>query len=472
MSMDRSRKATSERNVQIIKTLLRDPSNKYCADCKTASHPRWASWNLGVFLCIRCSGIHRSMGTHISRVRSVDLDSWSDEQVGSMVKWGNKRANLYWEHKLPPSYIPDDSKINNFIRTKYDLKRWVMSSEIPDPSTLGDLDRTESVPLSEVKSKANGANTQQQLPPPPKNSNSSRTSSSLIPDLLGDKFEEPPKASATTQVQQVGVSNNQQASLDSLKNPSKPLSKSSSNPSPGILGSANGSSSAPTGSTASAKTESLLGLDFSNPSSLLSGGSTNSASSTRPSSAASRPDLKKSILSLYASASPSSQPASSQQMISGASNSYFNSTSTSGVSSGSSGLMGLDMGNSKSNGSLNTGASSGFSNFGSSGQSMTSTTPMSNDLSLTTLKISSNPSAPPASDSVKSDPFSSIMETHSNLSNNVWATSVTNSTTTSNGKSSSTQKTTMVNDDWDSFTSAPPKSSTSIEDDLFSNVWK
>jgi hypothetical protein len=59
--------------------------------------PRWASWNLyvlhfrlysdltmlhrGVFLCIRCSGIHRGMGTHISRVKSVDLDIWTPEQM-------------------------------------------------------------------------------------------------------------------------------------------------------------------------------------------------------------------------------------------------------------------------------------------------------------------------------------------------------------------------------------------------------
>lgn len=41
----------------------------------------------------RCSGIHRGMGTHISRVKSVDLDSWTDEQLASMVKWGNTRAN-------------------------------------------------------------------------------------------------------------------------------------------------------------------------------------------------------------------------------------------------------------------------------------------------------------------------------------------------------------------------------------------
>jgi stromal membrane-associated protein len=41
----------------------------------------------------RCSGFHRGMGTHISRVKSVDLDTWTDEQLQNIVKWGNNRAN-------------------------------------------------------------------------------------------------------------------------------------------------------------------------------------------------------------------------------------------------------------------------------------------------------------------------------------------------------------------------------------------
>ena len=43
--------------------------------------PRWASHNLGIFLCIRCAGIHRNLGVHISKVKSVNLDSWVGEQV-------------------------------------------------------------------------------------------------------------------------------------------------------------------------------------------------------------------------------------------------------------------------------------------------------------------------------------------------------------------------------------------------------
>ena len=43
--------------------------------------PRWVSWNLGVLLCIRCSGIHRSLGVHISKVKSVNLDTWTSDQL-------------------------------------------------------------------------------------------------------------------------------------------------------------------------------------------------------------------------------------------------------------------------------------------------------------------------------------------------------------------------------------------------------
>ncbi|GEQ72441.1 hypothetical protein JCM33374_g6128 [Metschnikowia sp. JCM 33374] len=131
-----SRKTHSEKHKQIFRQLLKELPNKTCVDCKTAQHPRWASWNLGCFICIRCSGIHRSMGTHISRVKSVDLDVWTDEQVESMIKWGNDKCNQFWEAKLPDNYVPDASKIENFIRTKYDMKKWAASSRVPDPMSI------------------------------------------------------------------------------------------------------------------------------------------------------------------------------------------------------------------------------------------------------------------------------------------------------------------------------------------------
>ncbi|KAJ7070196.1 hypothetical protein C8F01DRAFT_956302, partial [Mycena amicta] len=73
-------KATTDRFTRTLRELVKSNSNRVCADCKH-NDPRWASWNLSVFLCICCSGILRGMGTHISKVKSVDLNMWTPEQM-------------------------------------------------------------------------------------------------------------------------------------------------------------------------------------------------------------------------------------------------------------------------------------------------------------------------------------------------------------------------------------------------------
>lgn len=103
-------RATTQRHLAILKDLVRQPGNKLCADCKR-NDPRWASTNLGLFVCIRCSGHHRGMGVHISRVKSVDLDTWTPEQIHHMQRWGNHRANLYWEAHLKPGHMPPDQSV-------------------------------------------------------------------------------------------------------------------------------------------------------------------------------------------------------------------------------------------------------------------------------------------------------------------------------------------------------------------------
>lgn len=124
-------KKTSAANKLVLKQILAQEGNNRCADCKTAQYPRWASWNIGILICIRCSGIHRSLGTHISKVRSIDLDTWNDQQLEKLKVTGNDAANAYWEARLPPHYVPDESKLVNFIKTKYELKRWVSDVEKP-----------------------------------------------------------------------------------------------------------------------------------------------------------------------------------------------------------------------------------------------------------------------------------------------------------------------------------------------------
>ena len=62
----------------------------------------WASINLGEFICFQCSGIHRNLGTHLTKVRSLNLDSWNDDWVANMEKWGNLKVNAFWEATPPP----------------------------------------------------------------------------------------------------------------------------------------------------------------------------------------------------------------------------------------------------------------------------------------------------------------------------------------------------------------------------------
>ncbi|TPX70348.1 hypothetical protein SpCBS45565_g01750 [Spizellomyces sp. 'palustris'] len=142
-----SDKAQNERNAKLLKELMARADNRRCADCRKKD-PRWASWNLGVFVCIRCSGHHRSLGTHISKVKSADLDSWTEEQVLNMAKWGNARANQYWEHDLPSNFTPPDSNIDHFIRSKYERKQYAMKGPVPDPETLKLPDGVATTPAS------------------------------------------------------------------------------------------------------------------------------------------------------------------------------------------------------------------------------------------------------------------------------------------------------------------------------------
>ncbi|ELR05634.1 hypothetical protein GMDG_01824 [Pseudogymnoascus destructans 20631-21] len=263
------------RNAQTIKSLLKLEGNKSCADCKRNKHPRWASWNLGIFVCIRCSGIHRGMGTHISKVKSVDLDSWTDEQLQSVLVWGNSRANKYWEAKLAPGHVPSEAKMENFIRTKYDSKRWVMDGQIPDPATL-DAEGDDDIPLNLVKEK-------QDL----QRSTSQRAVPGSAPGGIPATVRRAPQA-------------------DLLASEGSSVQRATSTP--GTSTRQSNFQAAPAGPPKVSKpVDSLLGLDFfvQEPQPPVSRSS--NATPTSGASGQSRPDLKQSILSLYASA-PKPQP--------------------------------------------------------------------------------------------------------------------------------------------------------------------
>ncbi|XP_067126199.1 stromal membrane-associated protein 1 isoform X3 [Centruroides vittatus] len=118
----------------ILAQMLREDDNKYCVDCD-AKGPRWASWNLGIFLCIRCAGIHRNLGVHISKVKSVNLDTWTPEQVACLQQMGNSKARAVYEANLPDNFRrpQTDSSLEAFIRAKYEQKKYIAKEWVPPP---------------------------------------------------------------------------------------------------------------------------------------------------------------------------------------------------------------------------------------------------------------------------------------------------------------------------------------------------
>lgn len=105
------------------------PGNTSCCDCGLAD-PRWASINLGITLCIECSGIHRSLGVHFSKVRSLTLDTWEPELLKLMCELGNDVINRVYEAKLEKMGIkkPQPGQRQEkeaYIRAKYVERRFV-----------------------------------------------------------------------------------------------------------------------------------------------------------------------------------------------------------------------------------------------------------------------------------------------------------------------------------------------------------
>ncbi|XP_033924141.1 arf-GAP with coiled-coil, ANK repeat and PH domain-containing protein 3 isoform X8 [Melopsittacus undulatus] len=137
----RERSVKGESILQRVQSI---PGNDQCCDCGQPD-PRWASINLGILLCIECSGIHRSLGVHCSKVRSLTLDSWEPELLKLMCELGNSTMNQIYEAqceelglKKPTSGSSRQDK-EAWIKVKYVEKKFL--KKLPNGETLPENER-------------------------------------------------------------------------------------------------------------------------------------------------------------------------------------------------------------------------------------------------------------------------------------------------------------------------------------------
>ncbi|XP_068998371.1 arf-GAP with SH3 domain, ANK repeat and PH domain-containing protein 1a [Embiotoca jacksoni] len=154
----------------IIDEVLRSPGNDTCCDCGAAD-PRWVSTNLGVLTCIECSGIHREMGVHVSRIQSLELDKLGTSELLLARNVGNCSFNEIMESSLPsPSLKPtassDMTARKEFINAKYIDRKFVrrtVSAATSIPDELNEAVRSRDL-LSIIQLYAEGAVLLQPLP--------------------------------------------------------------------------------------------------------------------------------------------------------------------------------------------------------------------------------------------------------------------------------------------------------------------
>ncbi|ELT99981.1 hypothetical protein CAPTEDRAFT_181489 [Capitella teleta] len=114
----------SDRYQKFVLDLVQRPGNSNCADC-LSPNVEYTSFNLGIFLCEACASIHRSLGVGISKVKSIKMDNWSEDQVKCMEACGNLKAREKFEQLVPTCYKRPRDKDpqvlrEQWIRAKYE----------------------------------------------------------------------------------------------------------------------------------------------------------------------------------------------------------------------------------------------------------------------------------------------------------------------------------------------------------------
>lgn len=120
------------------------PGNEVCCDCFSA-RPQWVSLNFGALICIECSGVHRNLGVHLSKVRSFRLDDWYKETMAYLLHMGNDKVNSLYEEnearrvKFKPTDESNSAMREVYIKKKYQGKACLrtLPEAVANPDALG-----------------------------------------------------------------------------------------------------------------------------------------------------------------------------------------------------------------------------------------------------------------------------------------------------------------------------------------------
>lgn len=161
-----------------------DPSNCFCADCGATEQIEWISLNLLVVFCIQCSSAHRSLGTSVSKVRSLMLDCFVGENRALIHYINNKLANTIYESTLPLQHKPNAKSSHEdrleFISNKY-LKKLYVDDETKSNASAILMDGVKNDDVFNVlKGIAGGANVNKKLLYTPRAANPSDSSTPTI----------------------------------------------------------------------------------------------------------------------------------------------------------------------------------------------------------------------------------------------------------------------------------------------------